>query len=70
MVKLHGKLATVQISDLWAHGGPSLVLNVWRDDSDFFNYTATHQRGKNPLWLTYFFILLSCEFPKGLIITL
>lgn len=43
MVKLNGKPATVQISDLWAHGGQCLVPNVWRDGSDFFNYTETHQ---------------------------
>lgn len=36
MLRLNGKPATVQISELWVNRGQSLVLSVWRDGSDFF----------------------------------
>lgn len=52
LLKLHGKLATVQISELWVHGAQSLVFSVWRGGPGLFNYTETLQQEKNPLWLT------------------
>lgn len=73
MLKLKDKPATVQMSELWAFGGQSLVFSIWRDGSIFFfsfpSDTETHQQGKDPLWLTCLFILLSYDFPKGFLNT-
>ena len=68
MLKLNDKLATVQISELWTHGDQAVVFSIWRDGCIFFNYTETHQQGKDLLCLACLFILLSCDFPKVFLI--
>lgn len=53
MLKLNDKPATVQMSELWAFGGQSLVFSIWRDGSIFFFFlfpvTLKHtSKGKIP----------------------